>query len=68
SDWYSRQTDVASMLEGRSDAARLLRRYQVAYVLIGPQELGLEHANARFWATGYPVVYAAQGYTVYKVG
>lgn len=68
SDWYSRQADVASMLEGRSDAARLMRRYQVAYVLIGPQELGLEHANARFWTSGYPVVYAAQGYTVYKVG
>jgi hypothetical protein len=38
------------MYAGASDADALLRRYQIEYVLIGPEELSSLSVNREFWS------------------
>ena len=66
-DWATRTGAVETMLEGKSGTLALIRRYHVSYVLIGPQELDLWHADAAYWAaSGFQKVYSEDGYTVYR--
>ena len=65
-DYYPRYLAVIEMLRGGGGAVRLLDRYRVGYVVIGSQELALG-AKPAFFAAHGKLVYAADGYKVYRV-
>jgi len=57
------------MLQGRPEAPDLVRRYNVEYVVIGPQELQAPFsANEAYWQSNGVLVYSNAEYHVYKVG
>jgi uncharacterized membrane protein len=57
------------MLQGRPEAAALLRRYNVRYVVIGPQEREVPFsANEAYWQSNAVLVYSNAEYHVYKIG
>ena len=65
-----RQKDVVDMYRGGSRTQDLLRQYGVAYVVIGPQELGPEiGANAAYFTRRYTQVYGSPAgeYRVFRV-
>ncbi len=49
-DYSQRQAEIGRMYAGASDADALLRRYQIEYVLIGPEELSSLSVNREFWS------------------
>jgi hypothetical protein len=49
-DYSQRQAEIERIYAGTPDAESLLRRYQVEYVLIGPEELTSMHVNQQFWS------------------
>jgi hypothetical protein len=65
-DWMERTDEERRVLSGAPDAADLLARFGVSYVVIGPPELA-EGANAGYWQANGAVVFQAGGYTVYRV-
>jgi len=68
SDWIGKEQDVQAMLQGRPEAAALVRRYRVEYVVIGPQEREAPFsANDAYWQSHADLVYANAEYHVYKV-
>lgn len=64
-----RQQDVVSMLGGEPGTDERLRQYGVSYVVIGPWERQISHANLGYYHQRYPIVYrSADGeYEVFKV-
>ena len=57
------------MLQGRPEAESLIRRYNVKYVVIGPQELVPPFsASEVYWQSNGVLVYSNAEYHVYKVG
>jgi hypothetical protein len=65
--WSERTEDVETMLAGKPGTARLARRFHVAYVVLGPQELQGYHGSVSYWEAQGSVVYRSQGYTVVRV-
>jgi hypothetical protein len=65
-----RQGDVVAMYKGGADSQDLLKRYQVRYVVIGPQELTEVGANVPYYQSRYPMVYQSPHgeYEVFRVG
>jgi uncharacterized membrane protein len=69
SDWIGREADVQAMLQGKPEAADLVRRYHVEYVVIGPQEREAPFsAKEGYWQANAALVYSNAEYHVYKVG
>lgn len=65
--WSERTQDVETMLEGGKGTPQLTRRFHVAYVVLGPQELEGYHGSVSYWESQGSVVYRSQGYTVVRV-
>lgn len=65
-DYREREADVKRIYQGGADAAALLEKYGVDYVLISPEERNSLAANEAFFGQ-YPVVAEAGAYKVYKV-
>jgi hypothetical protein len=65
-DWVERTDEERRVLTGASDTAGLVARFDVSYVVIGPQELAIG-ANAAYWRAHGTVVYEAGGFTIYRV-
>ena len=65
-DYGGREKDVKTIYTGGGVADILLRKYNVDYVLIGPEERQTLQANESFFSH-YPVVAEAGQYRVYKV-
>ena len=65
-DSSQRQADIQSMYAGTPEAASLLRRYQVEYVLIGPAEFASLNVNPQFWSQ-YPPVAQIGPYRLYQI-
>ncbi|HEV7698898.1 MAG TPA: hypothetical protein VGO43_01580 [Pyrinomonadaceae bacterium] len=65
-DYVSREEDVKKIYAGGGVADILLRKYNVDYVLIGPEERDKMRANEAFFAH-YPLAAEAGQYKVYKV-
>jgi hypothetical protein len=65
-----RQQDVVDMYRGGNRTASLLRSYNVAYVVIGPQERQEIAANVAYYEGRYPRVYRSPTgeYEVFRVG
>jgi hypothetical protein len=67
SDWYSKGQDVQSMLQGAPMTGELVRRYDVAYVVIGPQEKQPPFsASDAYWAAHGTLVYSNSEYHIYR--
>jgi len=67
SDWYSKGQDVQTMLQGGAATPELVRRYRVAYVVIGPQEKQSPFsASDSYWAAHGALVYSNSEYHVYR--
>jgi hypothetical protein len=66
-DFASREADVRRIYAGSSDAAELLRYYDVDYVYLGERERQELRANQKFFDTTFPVFYRGAGITIYDV-
>ncbi len=65
-DYTAREIDVKSIYSGRANAEELMRKYDIEYVLISPEERNSVAANEQFFKK-YPVAAEAGQYKVYKV-
>jgi hypothetical protein len=65
-DYAERESDVKRIYMGGPDAATLLAKYGVDYVLVSPEERGTLNVNETFFAK-FPVVAEAGQYKVYKI-
>lgn len=65
-DYGPREDDVRRIYQGGGVSDILLRKYDIDYVLISPEERDSMRANDAFFAK-YPVVAEAGQYRVYKV-
>lgn len=65
--YQQRQADVGTIYALGPGADDLLRRYQVDYVVIGPDERSTLHADEAAYAARFPVVAATESYRVYDV-
>ncbi len=65
-DYREREADVKRIYQGGNDAAALLAKYGIDYVLISPEERGSLGANEAFFKR-YPVLVEAGQYKVYKI-
>jgi hypothetical protein len=67
-DYTRKQSDELAILRGDFNAADLIDRYSVSYILIGPQELApLRSANQAYWQQHATLVYSNGEYFVYRV-
>ncbi len=65
-DYLPREDDVKRIYEGGGVAEILMRKYNIEYVLISPEERNSMNANEEFFRK-YPVIAEAGQYRVYKV-
>ena len=65
-DYTPREADVRQIYEGGGVADILLKKYNIGYVLVSPEERNTLKANEDFFKR-YPVVAEAGQYRVYKV-
>lgn len=65
-DYSQRNADIQRIYSGGPDAAQLLRRYDIDYVLIGPAELASLSVNEQFWSQ-YAVQAQEGPYRLYKI-
>jgi hypothetical protein len=67
-DYGQKTNDAQLILAGDPSTPELLRQYHVTYVLIGPQELSVQHgASAAYWAQVGRLVYDNGEYRLYRV-
>ncbi len=64
-DFTQRQAEIQHIYAGAPDAESLLERYQVDYVLIGPEERASMNLNPLFWSR-YPKVAQTGRYDLYR--
>ena len=65
-DYGQRETEVKQIYQGGGVADILLRKYNIEYVLVSPEERNTLKANEEFFKK-YPVVAESGQYRVYKV-
>lgn len=65
-DFGPREDDVKRIYQGGGVSEVLLRKYNIDYVLVSPEETGPLHANEDFFRR-YPVIAESGAYRVYKV-
>lgn len=65
-DYLPREDDVKRIYEGGGVADILMRKYNIEYVLISPEEINSMNANEDFFRK-YPVIAEAGPYRVYKI-
>ena len=65
-DYLPREDDVRRIYEGGGVAEILMRKYNIEYVLISPEERNSMNANEEFFRK-YPVIAEAGQYSVYRV-
>lgn len=65
-DYAGREADVRRIYQGGGVADIMLRKYEIDYVLISPEERDSMSANDAFFSK-YPVVAEAGQYRVYKI-
>jgi len=64
-DYSQRFNDIQKIYSGAPEAAKLLLRYRVEYVLIGPEELSTLNVNEQFWSRYVQMAQTGQ-YRLYK--
>ena len=66
-DWEVRTRDATTILHGGPEAAQLLRRYGVDYVVLGPEDATIQGSNTAYFDRVATRVYTNGRYTVYRV-
>jgi hypothetical protein len=67
-DYVQKDIDATLILQGAPSTPQLLTKYNIGYVLIGPQELaGPRNANVAYWNQHGRLVYSDGEYSLYKV-
>jgi hypothetical protein len=65
-DYGQREADIKRIYSGGPDAANLLSKYRVDYVVIDPQEISVMQVNTDFFSR-YPEVVKIGEYHLYKI-
>ena len=65
-DFGPREQDIKQIYSGAADAAALLAKYRVDYVVVSPQEISVVSPNMAFFSR-YPEVINVGEYHLYKV-
>jgi hypothetical protein len=55
-DYGQREREIKEMYEGSDDAQDLLKKYQISYVVIGPDEKRQYKANIEYFSSRFPLV------------
>src|SRR5262249_62060529 len=66
-DWASRTHDAQVMLKGDPSTLDLLHRYQVDYVVLGPEDAAIQGSNGGYFDQIAERVYSSGGHTGYRV-
>ncbi len=66
-DWAERQSASATILAGGADTDRLVERYGIDYVVIGPRERTEYQASDDFWRSHATLVFDQGDYRIYRV-
>jgi len=68
-DYKQREIDIIKIFKGEPGAQELLNKYQINYVVLGPDELSQKQwqINQQFWAENFPVFLDTNGYKIYKI-
>lgn len=61
------ERDMRKMFSGASDSERLLKKYNIDYVVIGPEELRNYHANERYFRSNYKKILENTRYRIYSI-
>ncbi len=65
-DYGPRESEIARVYAGSPDAAAILRRHNVSYAVVGPQEGNLLHPNMQFFSR-FQLMGDVGGYRLYKI-
>jgi hypothetical protein len=65
-DYVQRESEIKRVYAGGPDAMFLLRKYNVAYAVLGPHERNLLNVNDEFFSK-FEVVGEVSGYRLYKI-
>ncbi len=65
-DYVQRESEIKRVYAGGPDAMFLLRKYNVAYAVVGPHERNLLNVNEEFFSK-FEVVGEVSGYRLYKI-
>jgi uncharacterized membrane protein len=66
-DYRERENAVVAIYRGNEESAVLLQKYDIAYVLIGPQERQEFAPNIAFFEERFEEIYNQSGYNVFSV-
>jgi hypothetical protein len=64
-EFRERESDVRRIYAGKEDALDLLRFYGVDYIYLGNEERAQLKANQSFFDNHFPVIYRAEGISIY---
>ncbi len=65
--YEQREKDMYAIYAGYANTAELVARYDISYVVIGPQERRLAGLNESYFATHYPAAFSSNNYVIYDV-
>jgi uncharacterized membrane protein len=65
-DFVQRETEIKRVYAGMADAGAILRKYGVAYAVVGPLERNLMNVNEQFFSR-FEIVGEVGGYRLYKI-
>jgi hypothetical protein len=66
-DYKQRELDVTAIYQGRPEAADLISRYKIDYVIIGAAARSQLLADENYFASRYPLLIANGNYRVYMI-
>lgn len=64
--YQTREKDIASMYKGGTVAEELLKKYNIKYVYIGPNERYNLKPNEQFFDQNYPIVFQEKDIKIYR--
>lgn len=66
-DYANLEKDMKKMFSGKEDAQKLLKKYQIKFVVIGDFEKQEWSANEEYFSKKYPMVLNQAGYKIFKI-
>lgn len=66
-DYANLERDMKKMFRGEKNTQKLLKKYQIKFVIIGDSEKKEWLANERYFLKKYPLVLEQAGYKIFKI-
>lgn len=66
-NYQEREKDIKNIYEGGEATKDLLKKYDIAYVFIGPHERNDYNVDEQFFEQKYPIIFQADSIKIYKV-